>query len=106
MLGSGRWQQRRPCSCCDGEPAPSWDTAIRKYLHCDESADGYQSYLEQVGQLIKVLAAEAHVQISELPGLVGRPESSAAEVVDEALWDRCARKGQWKPPSAELLSTC
>jgi hypothetical protein len=80
---------------------PPWDNAIREYLSCDVSAAGYQRYLGEVGRFVRVLADEAGVSVAELPQVVERPESSAAEVVDEYLWVRCSQN--WKPPSLEML---
>jgi hypothetical protein len=49
-----------------------WDNAIRRYLRCDDSTAGYERYLGEVAQLVRVLANEAGVPVSELPRLVGR----------------------------------
>jgi hypothetical protein len=81
---------------------PAWDTAIRKNLSCDVSAAGYKRYLGTIGRVVKALAAEAGTPVSELPRLVGREQSSAAELVDECLWVRYARKGSVPPSPQEL----
>jgi hypothetical protein len=80
---------------------PAWDTAIRKNLGCDVSAAGYERYLGIIGRLVKALAEEAGRPVSELPGLVGREESSATELVDECLWVRYAQG--CVPPSPRVL---
>jgi len=49
----------------------------------------------------RALAAEAKVPVSNLPGLVGRDDSSPAEVVDEYLWVPCAHG--CTPPSPKVF---
>jgi hypothetical protein len=80
---------------------PPWGNAIRGHLGCDASAAGYKRYLGQVGRLVTALAKEARRPVSDLPLLVGREESSAAELVDECLWVRYALACE--PPSPEVL---
>ena len=46
---------------------------------------------------MRALADEAGVSVAELPQVVERPESSAAEVVDEYLWVRCSQIGNRRP---------
>jgi len=85
----------RPHAC------PPWDNAIREHFGCDVSAAGCKRYLGEVGRLETALADEARRPVSDLPLLVGREESSAAELVDECLWVRYAFACE--PPFPEVL---
>lgn len=69
-----------------------WDEPIRAALDLHSSGrPGYRSYLEQVADALRVLAAQLGVSVSELPSALGRPGSSPPKLVDEYLWIRVNR---------------
>jgi hypothetical protein len=88
----------RPNSC-----AP-WDEAIRKHFRLRVSGDGYRRHLVRVrAELGEALAdLDGDVTAADLPRLLGRPESSAAKLIDEHDWVRYARGIE--PPDRELLA--
>jgi hypothetical protein len=88
----------RPNSC-----AP-WDDAIRKHFGLPVSGEGYRAHLVRVrAELAEALNdVEGDATAADLPRLLGRPDVSAARLVDEHDWVRYARGIE--PPDLELLA--
>jgi hypothetical protein len=76
----------RPMAC-----AP-WDAPIRDALGL-RGAEGYGSYLEQVGGWLLEQAGRLGVPVAALPAALGRPGSTPPRLVDELLWMRVNRPG-------------
>lgn len=68
-----------------------WDRPIRYRLGLSENDAAYRSYLHLVARGLARTAERAGVAVEELPALVGRPESSPPELIDEYLWMRVTR---------------
>jgi hypothetical protein len=72
---------------------PPWDEPIRAALGLrGNGGPGFRTYLEQVADALRGLAARLGVQVSELPEVTGRPDSSPPKLVDEYLWLRVSRR--------------
>ena len=71
---------------------PPWDDAIRKYVERDGCGTGYGHYLRVMRRLLRQLADEAGVPVSELPRVVERNRSTPVEVIDDCLWRRRLRR--------------
>ena len=66
-----------------------WDEPIRKRLSLDGSAESYSAYLKRAKRALQELGEECatmDLALSDVPRLVGRPQSSVAKLVDEYLW--------------------
>jgi hypothetical protein len=74
------------------EAFPPWDEPIRLsfgWRSHDESH--YRQYLALVADALLGLAWRLHASVSEVPGLLGRPSSTPAKLVDEYLRMRITR---------------
>ena len=69
---------------------PPWDEAIRKALGYDGGAGSYRAAIVRARRELGEAAADAGVEIEELPALVGRPDSPPPKLVDEHDWVRFA----------------
>lgn len=81
-----------------------WDDAMRKSFGCDGSASSYSDYLKtirEMAQKINTLCRNKGFQISELPGIIGRPDSTALELINEYIWVTETRK--IKLPASEIV---
>ena len=71
---------------------PPWDAAIVRSFGWREPAGAeYVAYLEASAKALRGLATRSGVPIEDLPGVLGRPWSSPAKLVDEFLWLRLTR---------------
>ena len=64
---------------------PPWDEPIRKRLERD-GVRSFRAYLAKVAEQLRSLSLEAGVPVSEIPKLVGRPNSSPPKLIDEYNW--------------------
>jgi hypothetical protein len=70
-----------------------WDNPIRLAFGWRTGTGAtYVMFLRSVAATLDSLASRLGAEVSELPRLLGRPESSAAKVVDEYLWTRITRR--------------
>ncbi len=72
-----------------------WDEPIREEFHLDGSARSYRAYLRIARDHLEGLTSdckEKGFEITDLPLLVGRPESSVAKLIDEFFWVTISRK--------------
>jgi hypothetical protein len=65
---------------------PPWDDPIREQLGYNGNGLSFRSYLMSVAEQLRSLALEAQTSVGGLPFVVGRPESSAPKLIDEANW--------------------
>jgi hypothetical protein len=65
---------------------PPWDAPMRSALGFGDDADGYARYLELCASGIRATARRAGIEPSALPRALGRPETTAARLIDEYLW--------------------
>lgn len=73
----------------------AWDEAIRKGFKCDEEPKSYLRFLREVqvvAQGIVALGNKIGIGIADLPGELGQPNSTMAEVINKYLWVKYARK--------------
>jgi hypothetical protein len=68
-----------------------WDDPIRDGLGMGGNDAAYRGYLQLTARALTGIAERAGVAIGDLPGLVGRPESSPPKLIDEYLWMRITR---------------
>jgi len=69
-----------------------WDEPIRLAFGLRTGGGAaYVLFLRSVAATLVRLASRFDAEVSELPRLLGRPESSAAKVMDEYLWTRITR---------------
>jgi len=69
-----------------------WDERIRlKFGWRAGGGAAYVLFLQSVAATLDRLANRLDAEVSELPRLLGRPQSSAAKVIDEYLWVRITR---------------
>lgn len=64
---------------------PPWDEPIRSELE-HHGVHSFRAYLDRVANQLRELSAEAGVSVSELPALIGRPDSSPPKLIDEYNW--------------------
>jgi hypothetical protein len=62
---------------------PPWDAAIRRALGFGEDADSYRRALVRARDGLRQAVREAGVDPAALPALLGRPDSTAAKLIDE-----------------------
>jgi hypothetical protein len=65
---------------------PPWDAPMRAALALGEGAAGYERYLHLCAEAIRATARRAGIDPADLPAAVGRPETTAARLIDEYLW--------------------
>ena len=65
---------------------PPWDDPIRAALKARGDLGSFRVYLTSVSNQLKALADEAGRPVSELPTLVGRPDSTPPKLIDEYNW--------------------
>jgi hypothetical protein len=78
------------------------DDPVRKKLKLDSSANPYINYLGVIKSILEELgeACERNgYSLSDLPNLVGRPNSSLVKLVDECFWVTISRK--CPPPTSD-----
>ncbi len=63
-----------------------WDAPMRTALAFGDGADGYARYLRLCAEGIRATARRAGIEPRELPAALGRPNTTAARLVDEYLW--------------------
>jgi hypothetical protein len=73
---------------------PPWDAPMRRALAFGDGAEGYARYLELCANGIRASARRAGIEPDELPGALGRPNTTAARLVDEYLWQMLTRGGR------------
>lgn len=81
-----------------------WDILIRSNHDLDGSARSYRSFLIIVRDHLNELNVECEkfgINLEDLPGILGRPESSLVKLVDEFFWVTITRK--CTPPSGSIL---
>jgi hypothetical protein len=81
---------------------PPWDDPIRAARGWGLDAAAFATYLTDTADQLRGLAAEAGVQVPELPALVGRPHSSPPKLIDEYNWVVLTRG--CLPPTADELA--
>ena len=82
-----------------------WDDAMRKSFNCDGSPLSYSKYLNKIRNItlhIDTLCANKGFQINDLPGKIGRPNSTVLELINEFVWVTETRKV--KLPSLETIT--
>jgi hypothetical protein len=65
-----------------------WDDAIRKQLGYKTDAASYKQALTRARDELREAVQDAHVEPSDLPRLIGRPDSTPPKLVDEHDWVR------------------
>jgi hypothetical protein len=65
---------------------PPWDDPIRAALKANGDLASFRVYLTSVSTQLRALAAEAGRPVSDLPVLVGRPDSTPPKLIDEYNW--------------------
>ena len=81
-----------------------WDDAIREKHRYDSPAYSYLAYLKQVKNTIGNLqkACQVHfIEVTDLPRLFGRLDSTVVKLIDEYYWVTLARK--CSPPPTDTL---
>ena len=78
----------RPATC-----AP-WDAPMRVALDLGDGADGFARYLELCADAIRATARRSGIPQRRLPAALGRPETTAARLVDEYLWREITYAGR------------
>jgi hypothetical protein len=73
---------------------PPWDDPIRIALGFSGNDAGYSGYLRLVASALTGLGQRAGLRVDELPGALGRPESTPPKLIDEYLWVRISRGRQ------------
>ncbi len=68
-----------------------WDEPIRRAFGPPGGGVTYVKLLELAAAALDGLARRLGASVGELPGLLGRPESSPPKLVDEYLWIRITR---------------
>ena len=66
-----------------------WDDAMRKSFDCNGSSSSYSDYLKIIRDItfrIISLCKNEGFQINELPGKIGRPNSTVLELINEYIW--------------------
>jgi len=86
----------RPSLC------PPWDNYTLSRLGFDGSAGSYSKYLQLVLSHLQTVATQASIEISELPALVGRHESTPPKLIDEYYWVTITNR--FNPPTREDLA--
>jgi len=81
---------------------PPWDDFALSRLGLDRSAASYGKYLWLVLSKLQAVASQAGVEVSELPALVGRAESTPPKLIDEYYWVTITRG--FVPPTREDLA--
>jgi hypothetical protein len=84
---------------------PPWDIPIRGQFDLYGSGAEYGEYLRRVRSDLEHLNAKCcglNLQLSQLPVLFGRPNSSLAKLVDEYYWVTLTRN--CAPPSREQMT--
>jgi hypothetical protein len=71
-----------------------WETPIRQAFTWSEGSDAYLSLLRLSAQNLDDLARRLAVPVSDLPAVLGRPESSPPKLIHEYLWIRIM-KARW-----------
>jgi hypothetical protein len=71
---------------------PPWDDPIREALGFIGDLGSFRVYLTGVAEQLRSVASEAGVPVSALPALVGRPDSSPPNLIDEYNWVTITRK--------------
>jgi hypothetical protein len=71
-----------------------WETPIRRAFGWSDGSDAYLSWLRLSAENLEGLARRLRVAISDLPAVLGRPESSPPKLIHEYLWIRVA-KARW-----------
>ncbi len=82
-----------------------WDEAMRIGFGCDGSPESYSRYLKVIRNLtfhIGVLCRNKGFQIDDLPGKLGRPDSTVLAFVNEYIWVTETRKVEL--PSSRTLA--
>jgi hypothetical protein len=82
---------------------PPWDAYTLAKLGFDQSATSYSQYMRRVLSELQGVAAQAGVEVSELPALIGRPDSTPPKLIDEYYWVTITRG--FTPASREELVT-
>jgi hypothetical protein len=67
-----------------------WDEAIRLAFGKPSHGAAYARLLQLSAEALDGLARRLSASVSDVPGLLGRPESSPPKLVDEFLWIRIA----------------
>ena len=65
---------------------PPWDDPIRAALGASGDLGSFRVYLTNVSTQLLSLAAEAGRPVSDLPVMVGRPDSTPPKLIDEYNW--------------------
>jgi hypothetical protein len=65
---------------------PPWDDPIRAALRASGDLGSFRVFLTNVSSQLRSLAAEAGRPVSDLPMLVGRPDSTPPKLIDEYNW--------------------
>jgi hypothetical protein len=74
------------------QAVPPWDEPMRKAFGWNRvDAEEYATFLAAVRDSLIGLALRMRIEPSALPTALGRPQSSAAKIVDEFLWIRITR---------------
>lgn len=71
-----------------------WDTSIRQAFRWSEASDAYLTLLRLSAENLDELARRLAIAVSDLPAVLGRPESSPPKLIHEYLWIRIA-KARW-----------
>jgi hypothetical protein len=80
---------------------PPWDRYTIDALKFDDSGTSYREYLRLVLSDLLTVSTQANVQISELPALVGRTNSTPPKLIDEYYWVTITRR--FALPTREIL---
>lgn len=81
---------------------PPWHNSTLSRLGFDGSAESYSEYLQLALCQLQAVGIQAGVEISELPALVGRHESTSPKLIDEFYWVTITNG--FKPPTREDLA--
>jgi hypothetical protein len=65
---------------------PPWDAPMRSALALGGGAAGYERYLGLCAEAIRATARRASIEPADLPSAIGRPDTTAARLIDEYLW--------------------
>jgi len=70
---------------------PPWDEPIRLAFGWWGGGAAYVEFLHLAATTLEGLARRLDVSVAQLPQILGRPDSSAAKIIDEFLWIKITR---------------
>jgi hypothetical protein len=87
------------------EVAAPWDEAMRVGLRYDGSGESYINYLQRIRadvEALDIVCRKEGIALSEIPGVIGRADSTLVQLIGEYYWITETRK--LYPPKLEVLS--